>query len=478
MLDEVAEAFVRRAPAVEHWSLRLVEETAERLSVRQGVVEPFVARTTRGAHVTVVDGGGVGYAATSELSAQGLAAAAERACEWAHAVADATLIDPHLMPRPRHRGQYETPVRRPWSTLSVGDKIDLLQRASRALAVDGRIVDWRATLGWRRTDVRLLSGAGARIAQTFHYLMPALAAVANSGAQTQQRTHGLDGARQGGLELLDEEAFLARAPRVAEEAIALLDAPECPAGRRDLVLTPRQMILQIHESIGHPLELDRILGDERNYAGTSFVTPDMFGRYRYGSPLLNVTFDPTPPEEVSSYGYDDEGTPAERVYLIRDGVLERPLGGAASQARASLPGVASARACDWSRPPIDRMANLNLEPGESRLEALIGAVERGVLMDTNRSWSIDDSRNKFQFGCELGRLIEDGELKGPVRNPGYRGISATFWRGLAGVGDAGTREILGVTTCGKGEPNQSIHTGHAAPACLFRDVEVFGGEAG
>jgi predicted Zn-dependent protease len=235
------------------------------------------------------------------------------------------------------------------------------------------------------------------------------------------------------------------------------------------------MALQIHESIGHPLELDRILGDERNYAGLSFVTPEMFGSYRYGSPLLNVTFDPTLANELASCAADDEGTRAQRVHLIRDGILERPLGGALSQARAGLAGTANARASGWQRPPIDRMTNINLESGDEDLEAMIGRIEHGVLMDTNRSWSIDDSRNKFQFGCELGRVIEDGELKHLVRNPGYRGISARFWRSLDGVGSARTREVGGVRNCGKGEPNQAVYVGHASPPCLFRQVEIFGG---
>jgi predicted Zn-dependent protease len=235
------------------------------------------------------------------------------------------------------------------------------------------------------------------------------------------------------------------------------------------------MVLQIHESIGHPLELDRILGDERNYAGTSFVTPDMFGSYRYGSALLNVSFDPTRAGEIASYAFDDDGTRAEKVLLIRNGILERPLGGALSQARAGLAGVANSRATGWHRPPIDRMANLNLEPGTSTLDDMIRAVERGVYMETNCSWSIDDSRNKFQFGCEWGRLIEDGALTGVVRKPNYRGVSASFWRSLAMVGDASTVEVLGTAFCGKGEPNQVIRVGHAAPPCLFRRVETFGG---
>ena len=154
----------------------------------------------------------------------------------------------------------------------------------------------------------------------------------------------------------------------------------------------------------------------------------------------------------------------------------RPLGGATSQARAGMSGVATARACNWNRPAIDRMANLNLEPGDSSFDELVSSIEYGVLMETNRSWSIDDSRNKFQFGCELGRLIVDGELRGLVRNPNYRGISATFWRNLAAVGDARSFEIWGTPNCGKGEPNQMIHVGHASPACVFRNVEIFGGD--
>jgi predicted Zn-dependent protease len=334
-------------------------------------------------------------------------------------------------------------------------------------------VDWRAELDHQRSQVLLVNSFGTRIEQSFEYLTPGLLAVANEGSQTQYRSFGFDLASQSGLELLKGFDLPEQARRIREEALQLLHAPACPAGAMDVLLMPSQMILQIHESIGHPLELDRILGDERNFAGASFVTPEMFGQYQYGSRHLNVTFDPTRAHELASYGFDDEGSPAERRYLIRDGMLERPLGGATSQARAGLPGVASARASGWHRPPVDRMANLNLEPGEHMLEAMISSIERGVLMDTNRSWSIDDRRNKFQFGCEYARVIEDGELKGVVKNPNYRGVSATFWRSLSHVGDAGTARVMGVRTCGKGEPNQVIHVGHASPACVFRNVDVF-----
>jgi predicted Zn-dependent protease len=319
----------------------------------------------------------------------------------------------------------------------------------------------------------MVSSAGGDIAQSYALVSPWLAVTANRGGESQTRSFGRDCGRQGGLEQLDDLEVDAVPERLADEALALLDAPDCPSGVLDLVLLPSQMVLQIHESIGHPLELDRILGDERNYAGTSFVTPEMFGSYRYGSELLNVANDPQREGEFASFAFDDEGTPAPRHELIRAGVLLRGLGGAMSQLRSGLPGSSSTRACSWNRPPIDRMANLNLSAGDSSLEQLVAGVERGILMDTNRSWSIDDSRNKFQFGCEYARLIEDGRLTGVVKNANYRGISASFWRSLTGVG--AEVQVAGTPNCGKGEPNQVIHVGHASPACRFAGVDVFGG---
>jgi predicted Zn-dependent protease len=277
------------------------------------------------------------------------------------------------------------------------------------------------------------------------------------------------------LEKFNTEKLVAHATRIANEAMELLNAEECPTETMDLLLAPDQLYLQIHESIGHPLELDRILGDERNYAGWSFVKPQDFGTLKYGSPLMNVTFDPTVVGQFASYFADDIGNVATREFLIKDGVLLRGLGSLESQKRLNLPGVASQRATSWNRAPIDRMANVNLEPGTSTLEDMIKSVKRGIFMQTNRSWSIDDYRNKFQFGCEYGRLIEDGKLTKLVKNPNYRGITAPFWNQLKMVGDKSTFEVGGLGNCGKGEPNQVIFVGHASPVCLFSNIEVFGG---
>ena len=475
-LYSIARKFNDVAPEVDFWTLRLTSERSETIQVRQGVMQPVFNQLARGALLTVVKGDGCGYAATSDLSRSGLKQAASRALEWAQQSSVSGLLTANDYPRPEARAGYETPVIRRWQAMPLDEKVALLQDANKALKIHASIVDWQAYLGYRCADILLTSSAGAHIEQRFHYINPGLRAVANQGSLTQYRTGGgSNSTRQGGLEQLDSLDFPQAATSLAEEAVALLSADECPQGTMDVVLAPGQMVLQIHESIGHPLELDRILGDERNYAGTSFVTQDMFGNYRYGSDLLNVTFDPSRPEQLASYAYDDEGTLAGREYIIHNGILKRPLGGATSQARAGMPGVANARQADWFRPPIDRMANLNVEPGDSSLDDMISNIEHGVYMETNRSWSIDDSRNKFQFGCELGRLIENGELKGLVCNPNYRGISATFWRNLMAVGNAESFQVQGITNCGKGEPNQAIFVGHASPACHFRDVDVFGG---
>lgn len=476
---ETLEAQLKAAmpAAVEFCSMRYVRSRDEALSVRQNVVQPVSMAEDGGVMVTIVDGGGMGYAGTSDLSAAGIRAAVEKAREWAKRSAGKSVVDYRRLPRTAPpTGHYQSPVRQAWDAVSVKDKLEWLRAECEALKIADAIVDWEASLWHTAVESLYLTSDGGRIEQRFSFIVPDLSATANRGTETISRSFGARGyCRQGGLEVLDRVGFRGAATTVAREALQLLDAPNCPTGTMDVLLAPDQMILQIHESIGHPLELDRILGDERNYAGTSFVTPEMFGTYRYGSDLLDVTFDPSIPEEFASYGYDDEGIGAEKTFLIHHGILLRGLGSATSQARSGIAGVANSRATNWNRQPIDRMANLNLEPGTSSLAEMIRSVERGIYMKTNCSWSIDDSRNKFQFGCEWGQLIENGELTTVVKKPNYRGISATFWRALKAVGDQSTFEVLGTPFCGKGEPNQIIRVGHATPACLFSAVDVFGG---
>lgn len=475
--DTLAGRFMALMPSgVDHCAMRHMTETGEQLLVRNGVVEPIHSSVDGGVLVTVWAGGGHGYAASPDTSDDGIRRAIATATQWAHRTAGIGAVS--TPPTADRSGEYHSPVANAWSATSLADRVDLLRTHEAALRTDDRIVDSHAFLGHRTIETLFVTSDGAVVHQSQDHVMPDLRVVAHADGMTQIRSYGsFSMMGQGGLEVLDRHGFGEAAPRLVDEAIELLTAPNCPTETMDLLLAPDQMVLQIHESIGHPLELDRILGDERNFAGTSFVTQDMFGTFQYGSPLLNVTFDPTVEGQFASYAFDDEGTPATRQHLIRDGVLERPLGGASSQRRADMDGVANSRSSAWNRAPIDRMANLNVEPGDQSFDDLVGGIERGVFLETNTSWSIDDSRNKFQFSCERGTLIENGELTTVVRNPSYRSVSREFWRSLSGVGDPSTFKVMGVPNCGKGEPSQVIWVGHASPPCRFSDVEVFGADS-
>ena len=474
--EQIDERVQALASAADFYSVRIVDERTDDHQVRNDVAQPLRRVRDRGAMLTAWAGAGAGYAATPDLSAAGLQAALDIATRRAQACARLSLVDHRRAMRPSQSGAYESPGMAA-ALPTRGEWLARLGHECAAARIDARIVERIASVQVSESEQRYLTSDGVRIEQRFRFVMPQLTVVAHADGDTQVRTLGGDYGTiaQGGVEILGRFEVDGAGERLAREALALLAAPNCPSGVRDLLLMPDQMMLQIHESIGHPLELDRILGDERNFAGSSFVKPAFFGSYRYGSPLLNVTFDPGLPGEAAAYAFDDDGATALKHYLIRDGVLERALGGTLSQQRTGLAGVANSRASSWNRPPIDRMANLNIEPGVSSLDEMIAGIGHGILMRTNTSWSIDDHRNKFQFGCESGQLIENGELTQVVRQPGYRGISATFWQSLAAVGNEDTRGVFGTAMCGKGEPMQIVRVGHASPACVFRDVDVFGG---
>ncbi|MEZ4741787.1 MAG: TldD/PmbA family protein [Bdellovibrionota bacterium] len=462
-------------PNVDFCSVRYHLDRQDAVHIRQNILQPSGFSDNEGVMITIHNHGGIGYAATADLSESGLKEAIKEAMNWADRTAGRAVLDFSSLQMPTFVGSYESVVEQPWLKTPLTEKIDRLMAVSESLKSHASIVDWAVVL-MGLSEYRLyLTNHGGRVEQQCYYLAPYMSASANKGSETVRRSYSK--CNQGGLELLHRFDFDHAGISIAEEAVALLAAPNCPEGKMDILLDPDQMVLQIHESIGHPLELDRILGDERNYAGTSFVNMDMFGAYQYGSDLLNITFDPSDQSQVASYGFDDEGLKAEKTYIIRDGLLLNPLGGAISQARAEgSSGVACGRAVCWTRPAIDRMANLNLEIGNSKFEDMVASIEDGVYMKTNSSWSIDDSRNKFQFGCEWGQRIENGKLTHLVKKPNYRGISANFWRSLKMVGDKQTREVLGTLYCGKGEPNQAIKVGHATPACVFSNVDIFGGD--
>ena len=459
--------------------LRQVSETKTTRYMRDGNPQANGRHRSRGVMVEVLAQGQFGYAATSRLDQDSIQIAAEMAYQQAIATSAWAVHAFTPAVRPKAVGQYHSPLQQPLQLLTVADLMDLLSQVCTTLEVSDQIVKTSAYAQTVETEQQFVSSNGSDIYQKFVMVITDYGATAQDGTIIQNRTDNGMFARcyQAGAEVFDPALVLARARQVGEQAVELLTAEDCPTESTTLVLAPDQMMLQIHESVGHPLELDRILGDERNYAGSSFINLSDFGQLVYGSPLMNITFDPTVSGQFASYAFDDAGIPAQREYLIQAGLLLRGLGSLESQVRSDVPGVANFRATSWNRPPIDRMANLNLEPGDQSFADLIGSIEKGIYMEANRSWSIDDYRNKFQFGCEYARRIENGELTTPLKNPNYRGITNQFWRSLAQVGDRSTFGIYGTPFCGKGEPNQCIRVGHASPVCVFKDIEAFGGAA-
>ncbi len=421
--------------------------------------------------------GQFGYSATNQLTEEALRQAMQRAYKQAIAASKWAIHYFTQAVRPPITGSYRSPYQKPFDSLDISEINDLLRRLCEHLKVSAAIVRTSAIARTYDIDAWFVSTNGSQIHQRTHLIESHLGAIAQAPGVTQSRTDNgyLARSYQGGWERFIEDEVWDRATRIGQQAVALLAAPDCPDETTALVLAPDQMMLQLHESVGHPLELDRILGDERNYAGGSFVQPEDFGRLVYGSPLMNVTFDATLAGELASYQFDDTGTPAQKDYLIQGGVLQRGLGGLESQARLQVPGVACTRACSWNRPSIDRMANINLEPGDTDFDSIIGNIESGIYMESNRSWSIDDQRHKFQFGCEYARRIKDGQLTTLLKNPNYRSTTPKFWNSLSEVGDRNTLKMYGTPYCGKGEPNQLIRVGHASPVCAFKDIEVFGG---
>jgi predicted Zn-dependent protease len=457
--------------------LRYVKENTDFRIVRDGKPEANSRESSQGIMVEVLVDGQFAYYGTSRLDVAGIQAAAQMAVKLAKVSSSYSLHSFDTKARPTAKGSYRSPYRTGLDAFSPGELSELLVKATAELKVSDKIVTTNAMARIVDTESHFVSSNGSDVEQQYLMVSADYTAIAQDGAITQKRTDGgmLAKSYQAGMEVFDEAEVLERCRNIGGEAVELLTAEECPTGTMDLVLAPDQMLLQIHESVGHALEIDRILGDERNYAGWSFVRLDDFGKLQYGSELMNITFDPSVENQFASYAYDDGGLKAQKEFLIKDGLLLRGLGGMESQLRSGINGVANFRSSSWNRAPIDRMANLNLEPGDSTSDEIIGSVEKGVFMTSNRSWSIDDYRNKFQFGCEYGKLIENGKLTKTVKNPNYRAISNPFWRSLKKVGNRDTFEVYGTPFCGKGEPNQVIRVGHASPLCLFDKVEIFGG---
>ena len=450
---------------------RVVLRRAEAMTARDGDVEDLDSTESAGLGVRALVGSSWGFYAVPDLSGGATRAAGRRAAEIA--AASATVPGPplDLVPTGAREASWASACEIDPITVPLSDKGDLLVRATAAAKDAGADLAEGIYQIW---DTRkwFVSSDGHRIDQHIRECGAGLTASVFGDGEIQRRSwpahRGQYGTR--GWELVTELDLVGQAPRMAQEARALLTAPPCPAGETTLVLGGEQMALQIHESVGHAIELDRILGWEAAFAGTSWLDLGRLGSLRYGSELMNIIIDPGIPGALGSFGYDDEGTAAGKRDAVREGVWVGVLAGRDSAAVAGLDYAGSVRADGWARLPMVRMTNVGLEPGPHTLDEIIAATDDGVFMDINRSWSIDDRRLNFQFGCEIGYEIKNGKLGRMLRNPTYTGIGPRFWRSM----DMLSSEIVawGTPNCGKGQPGQIGHTGHPAAPARFANVRV------
>jgi len=474
---EYADAAVEAALAAgaRYADARVMDRRHESMNARDGEVEGLTQESSVGIGVRALIGSGWGFYATADLSIETATAAGARAAAIARASASVAGPDLELASVEVRQDSWSNAVVEDPLTVPLAEKGDLLVAATRTMKEHGADVALAGYDAWDTTKW-LVSSEGHRIDQHIVECGAHMNATANGESETQRRSYpgirGQYGTR--GWELVREIDLVANAARIAEEARELLAAPECPSREAtDLVIGSEQMALQIHESVGHAVELDRILGWEAAFAGTSWLDLAQIGSLRFGSELMNVTADATLPGALGSFGYDDEGTPAHPVDIVKGGVWVGVLSGRDSAALAGLAESGGAvRGDGYNRLPMVRMTNVGLLPGSSSLEEMIEATDDGILVDTNRSWSIDDKRLNFQFGCEIGWEIKNGRRGRMIRNPTYTGIGPRFWGSLDMLGNTDEWTFWGTPNCGKGQPGQIGHTGHPSVPCRFRGVRV------
>ena len=451
---------------------RAVVRRSQAVATKNGRVENVTDLETEGIGVRVLVGGAWGFSCDRRLNADGARDAALRAC--AFALAAAGRGEKALAPPAATSGTYRTPVREgPVRVPPLREGRPLRARggsvAPSRCEGDGGVV--RA----QREHKVLVTSDGAEIEQELVETGGGIDALAAGDGVFQIRSypsaHGGSSA-QGGWEYVENLGLEREAPRVAEQAAALLRADVCPPGVKTVVIDAEQMELQVHESVGHPIELDRVYGSEASYAGTSFLKPGDLGSLRYGSEKMNVTADSTTLGGLGTFGFDDEGVPARREPIVVEGVLRNFLTSRETAETLGAGEGGSMRADGWNRMPLIRMTNLHLEPGEGSFDDLLADVDDGIYLETNKSWSIDDKRLNFQFGTQIAWEIKNGKLGRMLRDATYTGITPEFWGSLDAVAGPEAWQMQGLTNCGKGQPGQGAHVSHGASPCRFRGVQV------
>ncbi len=459
---------------------RIVDDRSRGLATKNGKVSHASDGESLGVGVRVIADGAWGYAASDDLSRGAVEDTAARAVAIANASARVKQSDVRLAPEKAVTAEWTTPYQRDPFTISVEQNIDLLLKIDSELRSVAGVTMAETNMNFHREEQWFVSSEGANIHQTKYSTGAGYAAHAFAGTEIQKRSYPTSYGGQWqnkGYELIDELKLVENARCIGEESVALHQAEQCPEGAFTIILDGAQLGLQIHESIGHPIELDRVLGMEANFAGTSFLTLDKLRKLRYGSELVNVVADARQEHGpgLGTFAFDDEGVPAQCTPIITNGLFTGYL---SSRETAHTIGAersgGTLRAEGWNRLPIIRMTNISLLPGEKplTLEQLIASTDHGIFMQTNRSWSIDDKRYNFQFGTEIGWEIKNGKRTRMLKNCSYSGITTEFWNSLDAICSRDEWTLWGTPNCGKGQPQQVMGTGHGASPSRFRNIKV------
>ena len=489
-MKKTALEIIATLPKVTYADVRIVQKDSERIATKDGVVEALESSSSQGYGIRILYEGAWGFAASYDFSKKGIEKTIQNAFNIAKstsAYTDEIISFPDEEPVV---DSYKNIIKEDPFKISIDDKIALLLKADKAQRVHKDIAISQTHFSAHREQKVFASTNGSLIDQDIIWTGVGIEASAVGNNDFQNRSypnsHGGQFATKG-YELVRELDIVGNAPRVGEEAVALLTAPLCPSGEYDIILDSNQLGLQIHESCGHAVELDRVLGYEASYAGTSFLTPEKLWNFKYGSNIVNLTADATIPGGLGTFGYDDEGVPASRTYLVKNGLFNDYI--TSRETAAKLHKInpeyrnisnGTMRAMSSNRIPLIRMTNINLEPGDPstgsgrawKLKDLIADTKKGIFMSTNRSWSIDDRRLNFQFGTEIGWEIKNGKKIRMVKNPTYQGMTPQFWNSCDAICGRDEWTVWGTPNCGKGQPSQVIHTGHGASPTRFRNVKV------
>ncbi len=459
----------------EYADARKVRGLNEILVMRNAELETASVTESEGFGIRVLLNGAWGFSSSSTMTPEKVTEVAERALAIARASGTVGGSRVVLDKRPPATDTYATHAKEDPFTVPLSDKVSILASScDRMLKVEGVKLASASMQNWR-TEKIFVATDGSDIEQTIIEAGGGISATAMEGDERQTRSYPASfrgDYSTAGFEFTRSLKLPDHAERIASEAVELLKADECPTKKTALIIGGNQLALQVHESCGHPIELDRVFGTEASYAGTSFLTTEKMGTFRYGSKLVNIVQDATAKGGLGTFGYDDEGVRAQRTDVVREGMFAGYLMSRETAPVIGLSSNGAMRADGWNRIPLVRMTNVNLLPGKGTLEALIADTKDGIFTDCNKSWSIDQRRLNFQFGCEVAWEIKNGKLGRMLKNPVYTGITPEFWGSCDAITGPEEWHIWGIPSCGKGEPGQSAHVGHGVAPTRFQNVQV------